>query len=159
MPLDLISREDIYAALYGLVSAAQFPSPIMGYTTWAATAQKYVEAPSKDQQPFMAQFEGMSERYEYQPQTRLPPKRFLGARIWCWARTESGDPLERGSQYLNYMMQALENALMPDNPGTMSNTLGGLVQYCRIEGIVIRVPGDTDQQALLIVPILMLWPN
>jgi hypothetical protein len=159
MPTPVVAtREQIYAALYALTTAATFSQPIAGYTTWNSYAQKYVESPPAGQQPFMAQFEGFAERAEYKGR-RLPYIRHLGVRLWCWARTDSGDPTERGAQYLNWMTEGIEEALMPDNMLVDHLTLGGLVEWCRIEGTIIRVPGDTDQQALVIIPVMILWPN
>lgn len=156
------SREQIFSALFALAKAAQFPSPIMGFTTWAATARKYVDPGQlgPDQQPFLAQWEGPNERYERHG-NRLIPVRLLYARLCCWARVDSGDTQQLGSTYLTSMLEAIEAALAPDvsgygQPGLL--TLGGLVQWCRIEGIVLKFTGDTDQQALVSIPIRILWP-
>ena len=56
-------------------------------------------------------------------------------------------------------MEAFEAAfLVPDNFSTNSNTLNGLVYWCRIEGKVFKDPGDLDSQTLLIVPIIVEMP-
>lgn len=154
----LVSREDIYLALYNLVKAAQFTNPILGNSTWVGTAQKFVDSPPGSLQPFLAQFEGYPEKYEYRGM-RLPQVRHLGARLWCWARVDSGDTRQRGAQYLNWMLEGIEEALKPDNIAVGKLTLGGMVEWCRIEGTILRVTGDVDQQALIIIPVLILWPN
>lgn len=156
------SREQIFSALFDLVSAAEFRVPILRKTTWAGKARKFVP-PSQinnDMQPFLAQFEGYPESYDRQG-NRLPPIRELGARLFCWSRVDSGDTAQLGSQYLTYMIEAVEDALKPDvrgygSPGLL--TLGGLVQWCRIEGPILKFPGDADNQALVSIPIKILWP-
>lgn len=156
------SREQIFEALFALVLGAEFVTPIMKKTTWQGKARKFV-APSQipnDVQPFLAQFEGFPEEYA-QHGNRLPPIRTLGARLFCWARVDSTDTAQLGAQYLNTMMEAVEEALKPDTAGFGSPgllTLGDLVQWCRIEGTILRFPGDTDTQALVCIPIKILWP-
>ena len=54
-------------------------------------------------------------------------------------------------------LDALEEALAPP-PGFDRQTLGGLVHYCRIEGRVVKDPGDLDGQGLALVPIKILAP-
>lgn len=157
-----ITREQIYSALFDRLTAATFATPILTQSTFAGKARKYVDPAQigPDQYPFLSQFEGYPEKYERHG-NRLPAIRELGVRLWCWARVASGDTKEIGSTYLNIMTEAIEAALQPDtggygDPGNF--TLGGLVQWCRIEGVILRVPGDTDPTALVCIPIKILWP-
>lgn len=155
-------REQIYSALFTQLQTVTFSSPILTKTTWAGSARKYVD-PSQingDMLPFMSQFEGLLESYT-RPSDRLPAIRTLNVRLYCWVNISSGDAQEVGSQYLNYMMQGIEAALAPDTKGYGAPdrfSLGGLVQWCRIEGNVLRFPGDTENLAMLCVPIRILWP-
>jgi hypothetical protein len=156
------SREQILAALFALVSTAEFSTPIMTRTTWQGKARKFVvptQIPN-DVQPFLAQSEGLPEEYE-RGGNRLPAIRTLSVRLFCWARVDSTDTAQLGSQYLTTMIEAVENALLPDTkgfgaPGLL--TLGGLVQWCRIEGTILKFPGDVDNQALACIPVKILWP-
>jgi hypothetical protein len=156
------SREQIFSALFALLGTATFASPIAGKTTWGGSARKYVDPAQlpMEQMPFLSQWEGPNERYE-RPGNRLVPVRTLACRVNCWARVDSGDPAELGTTYLTLMMEAIEAAMAPDTAGYGSPnllTLGGLVQWCRIEGTVLKFTGDTDQQAMVSVPIRILWP-
>ena len=156
------SRESIFQALFAAVSNAQFSQSILGNTTWAGKARKWVDPAqvANEAQPFLAQFEGVREIYKREG-NRLPAIRTVGATLCCWARVDSGDTAQLGSTYLNIMLEAVEQALQPDNFGYGSPglfTLGGLVQWCRIEGNILRFPGDSDNQAMIAIPVLILWP-
>jgi hypothetical protein len=60
---------------------------------------------------------------------------------------------------LDTMMESFERTFnVPDNFSTNSNTLGGLVYWVRIEGKVFKDPGDIDNQAMLIVPLVVEMP-
>ena len=157
------SREQIFSALFDLTSAAKFPSPIMNQTTWGGSARKFIDPAqnSIEAYPFLAQFEGFPEKYE-NPGYRLPAIRTLGARLFCWARIDSGDTGQLGTQYITSMIEAIENALVPDTPpiegyGEGILTLGGLVQWCRIKGTILKFM-DTDPQIMCCIPIQILWP-
>lgn len=162
MPSLATSREQIYSALFALVERAEFSPPIMRRTTWQGKARKFVDPVHipNDIQPFLAQFEGFPEEYG-QGGHRLPPIRTLGARLFCWARVDSTDTAQLGSRYLTTMIEAVEGALQPDTKGFGSPgllTLGGLVQWCRIDGTILKFTGDTDTQACACIPIKILWP-
>jgi len=82
-------------------------------------------------------------------------RRRLELAVWCYTRSDH-DP---GGPDLDTLMEAFEAAFnVPDDFGTNSNTLGGLVYWCRIEGRVFKDPGDLDKQTLLIVPIVVEMP-
>lgn len=161
MPVSIAtSREDIYQALFDKIKEATFAQPILGKYSWMGSVRKYVDPAQMTDQPFLSQFEGFPESYE-QGGNRLPPIRVLGVRLFCWARVNSGDPLELGTQYVTWMLEAVERALAPEQVGYGTpglQTLGGLVQWCRIEGAILKFPGDTDPQALVSIPIKILWP-
>lgn len=157
------SREDIYEALKDLLSSTVFSQPVMGSTTFRGFARKFLDADQipPDQLPFLCQVESMPEKFVI-PGNRLPAIRTIGARLWCWARTIPGNDTELGSSYLNWMTEGIENVLSPDSSGYGSPgllTLGGLVQSCAIEGTILRFPGDTDNLALVIIPVMILWPD
>lgn len=57
---------------------------------------------------------------------------------------------------LNPLLDAIEDALAPDNPIKNTCTLGGLVHHCRIDGSIETDEGTLGDQAVAIVPILIL---
>lgn len=82
-------------------------------------------------------------------------RRRLRLGIWCYSSSKNAP----GAPDLDAMMEAFEAAFNTvDNFSTGSNTLGGLVYWCRIEGRTFKDPGDIDNQTLLIVPLLIEMP-
>jgi hypothetical protein len=62
-------------------------------------------------------------------------------------------PTERLNDYLD----ALEAVLRPA-PGQPTQTLGGLVHHCFIDGEILKVPGDDDGQGMAVIRITILVP-
>jgi hypothetical protein len=56
------------------------------------------------------------------------------------------------------MLEAFDVALAFDKPGTLLLTFGGLAYYGRIEGTVFQVPGDIDNQTMMVVPVVVEMP-
>lgn len=65
-----------------------------------------------------------------------------------------------GSTLINPMLEAIEDALRIDDYGHNNCTLGGLVHYARIEGVIVKETGDTDSNGLggAVVPIKIMPP-
>lgn len=83
-------------------------------------------------------------------------------KVDLWIYTASGlDPTKTPSQELNAILDALDAALKPVTQQdllTQRFTLGGLVQWARIEGRVFKDPGDLTGLGLAIVPMSILVP-
>ena len=58
------------------------------------------------------------------------------------------------------MMDALDTAFAPTGTdiGLGRNTLAGTAYSCRIDGKVLKDPGDLDGDALLVVPVKIVLP-
>lgn len=151
----MADREQIFNALFLKLQAVTFP-PIgpTNATTWVETGRRLKLWGDVDptQQPAMFMTDH-DEDYK-QPGRSVPPRRFLPAKVWCYARCNE----LVGSTIINTMLTAIETALTPDDRTDNVQTLGGLVYTAWIEGTIIKDPGDLDDQALLIVPIQILWP-
>ena len=148
------TRNQVMTAILNAIQNMTFSSPIGGRTTWSTVSNRlklWADVPV-DQQP-SAFLVTHRELDEYRGLGLL--RRRLDLTVWCYCRTDN----IQGAPLLDTMMEAFEAAFcVPDNPSTNSNTLGGLVYFCRIEGRVFKDPGDIDNQALLIVPILVEMP-
>lgn len=153
------SREDVFVELFKRLGSIAFATPIMNQVTWAGKARKWVDPSqiSAEQQPWLSQFEGTIEDYIWQG-SGLGPRRQMGATLFCWFRVNSGDPDEVGSSYLTTILEGIEGTLAPDDWGQSTCTLGGLVEWARIEGKILKIPGDIDPQGLLLVPIRIEIP-
>ena len=85
------------------------------------------------------------------------PKTTLDVEVWIYSRAGANPDLAPGVG-LNNLVDAVRAAFKPDNPMTRTLTLGGLVQWCRIEGKSDFDPGDLDGQAKAVVPVKILVP-
>lgn len=88
--------------------------------------------------------------------TGLPPKRLLMADAWIYSNAGK-NPDAVPATALNALLDAIEAALAP-SPVTNTQTLGGLVTHCWIEGKPEYYSGHLDGQAIAMVPISMLVP-
>jgi hypothetical protein len=148
------TRNQVMTAILNIVQGMTFSTAINGKTTWSTVSNRlrlWADV-SVDQQPaaFLVTHREMDE---YRGLGLL--RRRLDLSVWCYSRSDSVS----GAPQLDTMMEAFEAAFaVADNPSTNSNTLGGLVYFCRIEGRVFKDPGDIDNQTLLIVPLLVEMP-
>jgi hypothetical protein len=70
------------------------------------------------------------------------------------------DPSIAGAALLNGVMDAFDAAFSLSAGDIIlgRNTLGGAVYNCRVDGKVLKDPGDLDGDALLIVPVKLVLP-
>ena len=148
------TRNQVMEAVLNLITQVTFSPAINGSTTWQLVSNrlKLFNEVSADQQP-AAFLVTHKETDEYRGLGLLRRRLELG--IWCYSRSDT-DP---GAPQLDTMMQGFEAVFnVPDNISQNTNTLGGLVYFCRIEGKVFKDPGDLDNQTLLIVPLVVEMP-
>ncbi len=148
------TRNVVMAKILTVINGMTFASAINGASTWNTVSNRlrlWADV-SSDQQP-AAFLVTHRESDEYRNLGLLRRRLELG--IWCYSRSDSTP----GGPQLDTMMEAFEAAFnVPDDFSTNSNTLGGLVYWCRIEGKVFKDPGDIDSQTLLIVPLIVEMP-
>lgn len=150
----LETRNEVMTAILGIIQSMTFAQAINGATTWQTVSNRLRlwGDVAVDQQP-AAFLVTHRETDQYGGLGLLRRRLELG--VWCYSRSDS----EPGAPQLDTMMESFEAAfLKPDNFSTNSNTLGGLVYWCRIEGRVFKDPGDIDNQTMLIVPIVVEMP-
>jgi hypothetical protein len=90
--------------------------------------------------------------------TGAPPRRILEA--WAVIVFTNSDPAVAGATIINPLIDAIELALKVDDPARNVCSLGGLVHYARIEGLIVKETGDTDTTGLggAVVPIKIMPP-
>ena len=148
------TRNQVMLAILNIIQGMSFSTPINGAQSWNTISNRlrlWADV-SVDQQPaaFLVTHREMDE---YRGLGLLRRRLELG--IWCYCRSDNSP----GGPMLDTMMEAFEAAFnVVDNPSDNSNTLGGLVYWCRIEGRVFKDPGDIDNQTLLIVPLIVEMP-
>jgi hypothetical protein len=136
----MINRETIFAALFTLVSNAAT------FNTKGRKLKHWNEISSADQ-PALFQTQGKEHATAGY---RQPTKWMLSASIYVYAHQNALDVLP--STALNNLIGAIELALAPDL-ATGEQTLGGLVQHCRIVGEVETDEGLLGDQSIAIIPI------
>jgi hypothetical protein len=139
-----ISRDSAIAALLRLVASA--------YAWKSGPARKlklWSEVPPAAR-PACFIFEGGLETYAWSENAL--PKRILEPKLFIYLSAK-GDAT--GAALLNGVMDALDQAfrLSGADLGLGRNTLSGAAYSCRIDGKVLKDPGDLDGDALLVVPV------
>ncbi len=149
-------RETIMSALGARLAQARFSRPINGRETWAFISRRvklWSEVAIADQPALFLGEHGEGVAYTGDSS---PGRTTLNVDLLIY--TSAGrDPDCVPASDLNVAIEALFTALAPDQT-TGRQTLGGLVQNCRIEGRVIKDPGDLDGQGLALAPLRILIP-
>jgi hypothetical protein len=150
------SREAIMEALCACLAKAQFSTPINGCGSWALLSRRlklWSDVASADQPALFITEHGENVAYASES---LPGKTTLNVDLFIYIATgQDRDNVPSGD--LNVALDAIAACLAPD-PGVGRQTLGGLVTHCRIEGRIVKDPGDLDGQGLALVPIKILAP-
>lgn len=138
----MMNREAIYQALYAKLAA------VPGLKTKGRKLKHWTDVPAS-QQPalFQAQKNELAQR-----QQGLGTVWTLTVDVYLYTHTAG---IALPSAQLNGIVDAIEAALQPDNPVRNTNTLGGLVQHCRIEGAIETDEGTLGDQAVCIIPIVI----
>lgn len=149
------SRQAIRESVLNLISTMIFSEPINGAAAWVTVENRlklWGDVPTT-QQPAVYLTE---HRGPYEYRNLALGRRRVQLQAWCYARTDDRDV--DGQDYLDTMMDSFEAVFQADMPSNNLLTLNRQVYWCRIEGVVFNDPGDIDNQAMLIVPILVEMP-
>lgn len=147
------TREQAYQALFALLS---------GSYPWASTPSRKVKLwgdVDQSDRPALFQGENFPDKYLYKSGTVLSSQqRIIHARIYAYVN--STDVI--GAQQLNAILDAFDAALEPMGGAdgqTGLNTLGDLVYSCRIANVLLKDPGDIDNNdGMLVVDIEIVMP-
>ena len=147
------SRETILEALCALLAKAQFATPINGCDTWALLSRRlklWSDVAGADQPALFVTDHGETVAYAA---GNVPGKTVLNVDLFVYIAAGK-DPDCVPAHDLNVALDALQSCLAPSPTGRQ--TLGGLVAYCRIEGRIVKDPGDLDGQGLALAPVKIL---
>jgi hypothetical protein len=136
----MISRENIFAALFALVSGAA------SFKTTSRKLKHWTDVSPADQ-PALFQTQGRETAIS---PYREPTKWTLRSSLYVYAHQSSLDALP--STALNNLIDAIVLALW-QGPGVEEQTLGGLVSQCNIVGEIETDEGVLGDQAVAIIPI------
>jgi hypothetical protein len=149
-----VMREAVMAALVALLEGVVFAQPVNGQTGFVSVSRRlklWADVP-KSQRPTLFISEHR-EQQSYQNEA-LPAKTTLSVDLFIYI--DSSDRNTIPASALNTIMDALEGALRASPLANNRQTLGGLVSHCRIDGAVLKDPGDLDGDGLLWVPLKIL---
>lgn len=141
----MATREEAYAALFALLQA------LPGVVTASRRVEHWADVPGQKQPAvYLAQ---SSERITRKP--GYPAARTLNAFVYVYVKgaSKAAPP----STKLNALVQAIETALEPV-PGQETQTLGGRVYQCCIEGEIKEDEGALGDQAVAVIPVQMILP-
>jgi hypothetical protein len=137
-----MNREAIYSALFTLVSAAP------GLVTTSRKLLHWNDVPGS-QRPAMFQ----AQKGEMAIQTTgIPTKWLLSVDLYLYVSTSGATS---PGAVLNPIVDAIAAKLDYQVPG-IPQTLGGLVQYARIEGKIETDEGTLGDDAVAIIPVSIL---
>ncbi|MDR3407074.1 MAG: hypothetical protein P4L68_01085 [Methylovirgula sp.] len=138
------SRDSAIVALVRLVASAYAwkSGPVRKLKLWS-------DVPAAAR-PACFVFEGGLESYAWSE--GAVPKRVIEPKLFIYLSARGDTP---GASLLNGVMDALDQAfaLSGADLGLGRNTLSGAAYSCRIDGKVLKDPGDLDGDALLVVPV------
>lgn len=140
-----MEREPVYASLFGRLRDAY------AWKTSGRTLKHWSDVPPS-QQPAMFQTQVGEQSVII---TRQRNKWILDVKVYIYANqpNKNGPP---AAQALNILLDAISKAMEPDHAAQEVQTLGGLVEYARIEGNIETDEGFLGEQAVAIVPIRIL---
>ncbi len=144
------------AALFDQLAGAQFAAPIAGKTGWATISRRirlWGDVARADQPALFIVDHSETNAYGAD---NLLAKATMNVELFVYVAT-GRDPTAIPARDLNVALDAIFNVLAP-TPENARQTLGGLVHSCRIEGRIVKDPGDLDGQGLLITPLKILCP-
>lgn len=144
------------SALCATLAQAQFATPINGRLSWAIVSRRvklWSDVAAADQPALFIAEHGETIAYASE---NTPGKTILNVDLLLYV-AGAKDPESIPARDLNVALDALFSALAPD-PASGRQTLGGLVYRCRIEGRIVKDPGDLDGQGLALVPVRILAP-
>lgn len=146
-------REAVAAALYARVDAST--KRVVNLVTSSRKARSFDQV---DPNEMPALFQIQRPETQERGAIGLPSKRTLHFELWLY----TSDPQETHvipSQQLNYMVDAIEAALAPDDLVRQNCTLGGLAATARIDGSVEYYENvTTDGKSVAVVPVAVLLP-
>jgi hypothetical protein len=146
-----VAREAVMAALVAKLNGVVFSAPVNGQMSFVSVSRRlklWSDVP-KSQRPALFVSEHR-EQPSYQSEA-LPIKTTMSVDLFVYI--DSSDFNTTPAIALNVMLDALDAALRPLPADNNRQTLGGLVSHCRIDGQVLKDPGDLDGDGLLWVPI------
>lgn len=143
----MIDREQIYQAAFDLAKNTS------GAKSFSRRLKHWSDVPHADQPAlFMVQ-----RRETAKVTTKIPTIWTMGIDFVLYGHNSGQDSVAPMST-LNPIIDAIVAAFLPAG-GVEEQTLGGLVERCRIDGEILTDEGVLGDQAIVVIPITILVPQ
>lgn len=136
------SREQAYTALFAKLQA------IGVFKICTRRLQHFTQVAPEDHPVLFMEHSGEV----VQPVRGLPARVVLEVNLYVYVRSDG----EAVGPVLNPVMDAIDAAIAPKNDGDHTQTLGGLVHHCWVEGQTQIFEGDLGDEAIAIIPVKIL---
>lgn len=139
-----MNRQSIYNAVFARLQT------MSGFNTISRRLKHWSDVSRAEQPAAFLSFKSEVGTGE----TGVPNKWLTEFDVYIYANTPEPDsPSDKLGELLDEVEKAINDTT---NPITNVNTLGGLVEYCRIDGVIETDEGTLGDQAVAIVPIKIL---
>jgi hypothetical protein len=152
------TREQVFAALFTQLKTAP------GINTYSRRMSDYSAIPP-GLLPCLILWE-QPEETRYAGRQGLPVNTWEAVILIVFqneSKPHNGDPTTAvpGATIVNPLVDAVRAALAPDDISTNNYTVGGLVEWCRVEGKTVIETGDTDADGYggAVIPLKILVPS
>jgi len=136
-------RETIYQALMDLLVDPEIKTLSRRLKHWS-------EVPPGDQPALFITQKLETAKFT----TRMPTSWVLSVDLWLYVNT-GGDSDKTPMSIVNPILDRIVQKLLPAS-GVEEQTLGGLVERCRIDGAIETDEGVLGDQAIITIPVTML---
>ena len=142
-------RENVLSALFSLMSGVSFSlqGGAGGFKTVSRKLKHWSDVSVSDRPALFMSCHGETPVYRAE---NLPAYQKLSVHVYVYLSTRDVSII--GDIDISSILDAFDAALSP-GPGEQRQTLGGLVSHCRVDGDILRDPGDLDGEGLIIIPI------
>ena len=138
-----MNREEIYSALF-----AKFSGLTSTFNTISRRLVHFNDVPPNSQPALFVTQANQVATIDVRGLTKW----LLMAELYIYVRT---DGKQVPGTVFNTLLDTIQDALVFDDIINAKLTLGGLVEFCRIEGEVQVHEGGIGDQSILIVPVVM----
>jgi hypothetical protein len=145
-----VTRETVLEALFSKLSDVTFTQPVRGKTGFVKVSRRlkhWADVPKYDRPCLFMVCHGESPVYRSE---LSPAYSTMSVRLFIY--TDGSDKDTVPDTDLSTILDSIDIALAP-SPVSRRQTLGGTVSHCRVEGEILREPGDMDDDGLLVIPI------
>lgn len=136
------SREQAFQALFDRLSA------VPGMVTCTRKLKHWQDVPPEEQPALYMAHDGEVRS----PVRGLPDRVVLEGSLYLYVSTNG----EAVGPTLNPLLDAIDGAFAPANDGDHTQTLGGIVHHCWIEGQTQIFEGNLGTEAVAIIPFKIL---